>query len=280
MRVPMRGQGSGNTMHGRWATERPELSGRQRNPERRWPSKPLLVCAAWLGGMSGSSSAQALSISDGTFNSGDWTDELILDSSGSASYTVSQLSVGGNPSAYRETVHSWPMGSNIGVAHLQANATYDPSDQGPLLSVGFSMDLFNEDEGIPSDLVAYDFLVRQGSTYYASSGTSISDTSVWTPFSATGLVPSDFAKIAGPGPDNPDFSISGSELQFGYLSRNSSVGSFPPLASGIDNWSVSGEADALPVPAVSPRWILFLVFTLALGGIVALRLPRSFASTP
>ena len=219
------------------------------DPRHRAP----MVAVTWLCavGVIGWVAGASQDFSDGEFLDADWQDELIIDSSGSASYQVQRIESDGNPGAYRQVLHSWPAQSEMGVAHVRTVAQYDPSVDGAVSSIAYSFDLFNQDTGVNSDVVGYGLLIVQDGNYYHRYSGAIADSGVWTPFAEEGLTPADFALVSGTGPKQPDFSCTGAVMTFGYLSTNNSSGQFPTLDSGIDNWSVSIESAGACVADIS-----------------------------
>jgi hypothetical protein len=187
--------------------------------------------------------------SDGTFNNADWTATAIYNT-GSPAYTFtdSQQISGGNPGDFREVVHtlSGSAGSLI-VAHMNTGDIYNPAVSGPISTIDFSYDLIQFNPPA-NQAVAYDLLLFQNGSYYDFSSGDLIFTNSWTPFSHVGLTASDFV-LAVPGaigPAHPDFSATGSLIDFGYLSGNSNTGAGSDVRdSGIDNWSVTLHS---PVP--------------------------------
>ncbi|MDP2044929.1 MAG: hypothetical protein Q8L00_01825, partial [Deltaproteobacteria bacterium] len=86
------------------------------------------------------STANALTFSDGTFNNADW--ELIVQSfAEGCTSTASQQPLGGNPGEYRRVINFVTSG-NSGVVgyHFYKNSEYNPSLQGEITSIDFSYD--------------------------------------------------------------------------------------------------------------------------------------------
>ena len=174
---------------------------------------------------------------DGSFGAS-WTSTKILDTTpaSAATFTSTSLSPGGNPTLYRETTHTYGAGI-IEVAHINSLATHDPS-MDPLISVDFSYDLEHLTGVSVGGAVAYRLALLQGGLYYHTTPDNIFATT-WTGFAHTNYVATDFTLVTGAGPINPDFSATGSVMQFGFTSANSQSGTTPVTkTSGLDNWRV------------------------------------------
>jgi hypothetical protein len=220
-----------------------------------------VVCAALLAFavvalISQHAATAAVQYSDATFNDVDWTGTKIVDTTGGgANFTASQIASGGNPGAYRRNNHFYDTGT-IQVAHLRNGATYDPSVQGAASNIQISYDLIHLSPP-QNQAVAFGLLVFQNGSYYAGPEDLIFDES-WTHFANTRSA-SDLNRVAGAGPDHPDFSASGQSFQVGFYSLNNSSGGLLTRSAGIDNWNVT--INAVPEPAS--------VGLLAIAGIAA-----------
>ena len=185
--------------------------------------------------------SQVITFSDGIFANSDWTGTKIVDTTtgAAATFSATQLTLGGNPDEYRRVTHNYNVGLIV-VAHLSL-FNIDPAAC-PIDSIDASYDLrhFNPPAG---QAVAFSFLLLQNGTYYRSSlDNAFND--VWTDFTHNDLTANDFfainlaTGIAGPG--HPNFSSAGDPIQFGYASHNSSPGStVNTRTAGVDNYSVA-----------------------------------------
>ena len=196
---------------------------------------------------------------DGVFDDSDWTAQLGFINATNASFTAQQIVSGGNPNEYRETDHQWTGLGGLNVLHLNSNAIYDPSVSGSIAEIDYSFDLnwLNAPNG-PGG-VGYSLLIFQNGTYYAANQQLIQQSN-WSAVGESALSATDFTRhqVTGTGGINPDFSASGSLLQFGYLSSNgTSANQSVTTRSGIDNWSV--DVQAVPEPS---SFVLFLVIAL------------------
>lgn len=210
-------------------------------------SKSIVVAAcACLAVVSFSSSAAI--VADTEFSDTDWSSTKVIDTTAgsSATSTNTQQLNGGNPGAYRQTIHDWTVtvdGVNIEFAHLFTPTSYDPGALGAINALVFDMDA-KVDLALQVNGIGFRFLVEQDGTFYASDDTTILVGTGWNDISAT-LSEADFVVLGGVG--NPDFSTSGSPLRFGYVTRNggSNTGSTLQSVGGVDNWSVT----VVPIPA-------------------------------
>jgi PEP-CTERM motif len=197
-----------------------------------------------------------VTFADGTFANADWTATAIVKDSPTYTFTDTQQTSAGNPGDFREVVHdlSNHPGSLI-VAHMNNFDVYNLAVNGPISSLDFSYDL-NQFNPPPTQAVAYDLLLLQNGSYYTLSSQDLIFVNAWTAFAHSGLTASDFvlAVPGSTGPAHPDFSATGSPIDFGYLSGNSNTGSGPDRRdSGIDNWSVT-----LHPPVPEPTSLLLL----------------------
>lgn len=188
-----------------------------------------------LGALPGSAYAQ----SDSTFQNSDWNCVVLIPPSNSSSTaSCTQDMANGNNAPSRRTIHSYA--GLIQVAHLfqPASALYNPSTQGALTGLSFSYDLiqYTQNNTPPKQKVAYHLLIFQNNTYYRSGANDGIGNITWTSFSHPNLTAANFVWIAGPGKKTPDFSCTGSVIQFGYITGNSNT---QKTESGIDNWKVT-----------------------------------------
>lgn len=191
---------------------------------------------------------------DGDFGDSEWTVIQVVASSTNNSFVSSQVAMSthnptivGNPGFFREITLTFGPGVNA-VAHMRDDGAtpfqYDPSTQGPIDSLDYSYDLI-------FTLIAnarFSPLLRQDNNYFVLEGFPDVNTSPsWTEFGSTGLVESDFVElITGTGSNagftintsNPDFSIAGSNIEIGFLIRDSTQSGPQTQASGIDNLEI------------------------------------------
>ena len=198
------------------------------------------------------SPAHAVVISDGTFNPGDWAEQIVYDATaGGASFSVTQQSAGGNPGDYREITHVYTGPGGMIVGHRLTSDAYDPAVQGALGSLDYSLDaeFISQAGGSVPGAVGITMILYQNSTWYnAYYDAVVPPFNTWQSVATLGLTASDFSLITGAGPALPDFSATGAAMQFGFGSSNGSCcGGQNTVVSGIDNFSVTTHP-ATPVP--------------------------------
>lgn len=175
---------------------------------------------------------------DNSFVASDWSATKITDDQGSGAFAVSQPAAGGNPTSYRHLRHDWSGPGSILTVHLHNGAVYNPAEKGAILTVNVSFDL-RLFEGGSSNAVNYLPLLVQNGTYYRVPRLSSAVDNNWETFSYENLAASDWVRLSGPGPENPDFSAGGGPIQFGYVASNGrSMAGSTATESGMDNWFV------------------------------------------
>jgi hypothetical protein len=232
--------------------------------------RPLLAAVLSLSAVAGS--AQAVVFFDGVFNNADWSLNVITNATGVGSTSAGfQVLAGGNPNEYRRVRHqlvvSPPGNGAITGLHLNATAFYNPAG-GAITSINYSEDSIAF--AGPGNVQGGGLYIRQGGRDYIQRNPilvmPLPAFASWTPNSAPGLVASDLYEISGTGVinpfSNPDFSIAGGVMQFGFWRGNSANGNVNTEA-GIDNWRV----EIIPAPSAAGL--------LALGGLVATRRRRA-----
>jgi hypothetical protein len=195
--------------------------------------------------------ASTVSYFDGTFNKDDWRASIVAQSGNPAGFSAVQAVDGGNPGAFRLGFHSYGgaiSGGSISLGHLYSYATWDPSTDGAIDSLKFQMDIAAFNTGTSGAVAFRPFLEQDGKSFYGSAN-QVSVNSAWTTFLAANLDASDF--IAYQDSSNPDFSEEGGEITFGFLSANGTGFGFSETVFGVDNWSVTIDAE-LPTPNEQP----------------------------
>lgn len=192
----------------------------------------------------------AFVLMDATFDNSDWFTTKLMDTSpdGAASATNSQLSSGGNPEFYRQTIHNWQTtepGVGIRFGHIYTGSSYNPGTEGAIASLSFSLDaILTLAPHVNGRSLS--FLVEQSGVFFRSTPTRIRVNTGWNSIGAT-LTSLDLLSFDGF--SNPDFSDFGDPLQFGYVTGNGGSGAVLDLENigGVDNWSVT--LTKVPVPA-------------------------------
>ena len=174
-----------------------------------------------------------ITLQEGWFGAS-WTSTKILDTTPGASATFASVTnfFDGGPVPCRETTHNFDSGAIV-VAHVDANATYDPAN-GAICSIDGAYDLIHYTA--PNGAVRYRLLIVQNGTYYHdASGTDVYS-NLWASYVVSGLTSASFVRVAGPGPERPDFSCAGAPMTFGFTSSNSASSGPNTKVSALDNW--------------------------------------------
>ena len=187
-----------------------------------------------------------LSISDETFATPDWS-TVVVESTGGATQQASFIASGGNPGTYREMEHLVPGVASIEVFHAFEPTTFTPSIQGEIFEVDYAEDRIEFDPPFSGAAVGAAPALLQDGVVYAGPNATFTDTS-WTSLDMPALTADDFDDGSG---QHPDFSELGTEIQFGFIRRNSSQNpsSTNTIISGIDNWSF--DLIYLPEPSTA-----------------------------
>jgi len=218
----------------------------------------------------------AVIFSDGDFTTG-WTDTMVVNQNlASFTYLPSNPVSGGNTGAFRQENHTMVQNSSASLAAgvwmvLYSAATYNPSAQGAIMTVDFSYDLLR----IAGGNTGYGLgIVQNGRNYRAYFG-DLPGAS-WAPFSHSALTSSTVIEMLDSGPyphldvnSHPDFTLAGSNIQFGYLVLNSISGSINHT-TGIDNWQVTLNN----APIATPEPSGFVLAGSALLAIAGLRIRK------
>jgi hypothetical protein len=189
--------------------------------------------------------------SDGDFGGGNWSFETSTSLGASAS--ASRISSGGNPGAYLQISLSMAAGNGYSVLWgFNSSAVYDPASSA-IESVGYREDLMQG--GSPQ--AAGTALMQDGLRYYRYAWAT--DSSVWTTRIATPDLGAsgyflDDSQNNGINPLNPNFSILGAPITFGFF-RNISGTALTDFSttSRLDNWTTTVN----PVP--EPSTLAFVV---------------------
>ncbi len=222
-----------------------------------------------------STQARPVVFFDGIFNNSDWSLNSITNANGVGSSALGfQVLTGGNPNEYRRirnnNVISGPSGALIGM-HLNALSFYNPSSSGAISFINYSEDSINFLPTQAGNGQGTGLLIFQSGKYYTLRTPTLvmpgPTYAVWTANSAPGTVASSYWEITPSGNilpfSNPDFSASGSLMQFGFWRGNSGNSSYQ-TDCGIDNWRV--EIAQVPTPGS--------LGLLAAGGALAVRRRR------
>jgi hypothetical protein len=186
-----------------------------------------------------------LTITDSTFSDADWSVVKVQDTTipADAIGLGQQSATGGFTGAYRTGTHNWEVNSggvSISFAHLHAGAAWNPAGAGAVTSVSVSFDAICTSAPIVN-AVGLGLVAMQNGEFYA--GITTPSAAIigqgWTHFTGT-FAQSDFVRMGG-GPNNLDFSSSGSPIQFGYYSANGGSGfnARNNASFGVDNFNLT-----------------------------------------
>ena len=180
--------------------------------------------------------ADEITYSDSSFADADWT-SVIITNEIATTWNSFQ-----SPGLYRQT-NTISLGSPTGglsrQIHFRDGAVYAPSTEGELLFLDYSLDMMLIDNSVFSIGMTFGLAIRQNDTYYLAVRSFLNPIG-WQTLSDTSLVAADFVFLEGTGPMMPDFSETGSQIEFGYyLSVATGVANQGTSASGaVDNWAV------------------------------------------
>lgn len=163
-----------------------------------------------------------------------WLSTVIQNDQNAWTQSSVNSATGGNPGGFRRmlhtlTVNTAPTFSTIFVQHLYTGGTYEPSTQGAVTAIDYA-----EDHQIQGSVYGSFVIVQGGVTYQALfPAGSVFAAGPWQTTTLAGLKPTDFTPAPG-----PNFSGTGSRMQFGFIRGNTAR--FLPLTNthDIDNWVV------------------------------------------
>jgi hypothetical protein len=205
-------------------------------------------------GIVGVTSAATVSFLDETFDDANWSMAVLQENFISENFTAGQQSMGGMPGEYRrnfmvgaETTNNGGVGpASATVGHFWESVGWDPSTQGPVNGVMYSMNAVAFDDRpsgqtVPTGVqVSMIFLLRQAGVVYVrnpSTGITFPD-GIWRLLTANAPQATSFTRDDQQ-PGHPDFSTAGAPIEFGYFTR---AGAFVPAISnhfGVDNFQVA-----------------------------------------
>jgi hypothetical protein len=235
-----------------------------------------MIATAALSLLSVAGSANAVIFFDGVFAPSNWSVNTMTNLSGTGStVTPTQNLFGGNPNEWREVQHSLSVGTGTGElvgVHLEASSFYTPSSQGAISFINYSEDAINliDDRIVPGNGQGTGLAITQGGRNYILRPPSVmpysGGFSSWGSINRPGIVATDMWEYSTAGglvpTSNPDFSIAGSVMQFGFWRGNSGNSSYS-TDCGIDNWRV----EIVPTPGAATL--------MGLGALVAVRRRRA-----
>jgi len=180
--------------------------------------------------------------SETEFPIGPWTTFAVSGPVGGQ--TAVQVLAGGNPDAYRQVTTQTQV--NVFTFHSDPANVYDPAVEGPIASIGFSLEFLEIVGG--GDGQSFGPGLEQNGSHYGFGPfvtrdqvgwANIRDAELQLPFTGDldARVATDLPLVgAGGGPPNPEFSASGAPITFGFITGNT-LGINKSV--GYDNFSVS-----------------------------------------
>lgn len=201
-----------------------------------------------------------ITITDNTYRLIDW--KISGEIKGSGTFTVSQMSTGGNPGAFRFMSYGLPpVPANdlyvVTVNHIFRNNIYAPAIDGEILALDYSEDGIILSFPYPDTASTTQPLLEQNGRLFRATkfirfvaqGTS----HAWENMALEQLTANDFVATDG-SDDHPNFSTSGTSIRFGFTRLVSRGSTLPPVPSdqemvidqGVDNWQVVIHRDNTP----------------------------------
>lgn len=207
---------------------------------------------------------------DGTFSNADWQVSSIFQGYNGGSVSGAQAGSGGNPGTYRivnttvNGIGSHPYANVLGFQQ-RLGATYDPTVQGAISTVDFSIDFLNINTF--GNGQQYEIALLQNGLLYGLLPHITQTVTGWQHDSSNGLTANDFYQIVNAPPlfyfdgaHHPDFSATGSPISLGFQTWTATTDVPFTLTVGYDNWGVT--VHSIPEPG------MFLLA--ALGGLALL----------
>ena len=196
------------------------------------------------------SSMPPVVIRDGDFVESDWAVSAIATPSDNGSaYTASRSAAGGNPEAFRAVTFDLPPPqSSVHVFFTSMSVTWDPSTQGPILSVDFTEDCSTVSSYPPFTMPLIEQAGRRFTAPRSVGGMRGCRGMGWYAVQRPSFAQEHFVLVDGPacsvGEACPDFSAGGAPMRFGHISvaeLQSGVpgGEMARFSYGVDNWQVS-----------------------------------------
>ena len=194
-------------------------------------------------------SARAQTLCDEEFADVNWTDEEVVDTNGGGTYTAQQQMNNGNPNAHRHGTHTLQSSTLIRIAHLRTGFGHDPATRGVISQVTITFDAKVFDgSGACGDTtlrLGMGPAIQQAASYFSVLNSTINNTQDWWSLSFGPFGASDFGLVLDDGGIdfnvNPDFSVNGAPVEFGFFSNNSTGNPNPNCIRvwGIDNYCIT-----------------------------------------
>jgi hypothetical protein len=174
---------------------------------------------------------------DNTFIPTDWSGVQSVQTIGLPSAaSASTIPLGGLAGPFRQLglFRQIDLPSNRTIADIRPIGTHDPGSQGPLVGLGYYADfMVQASAGMTG---TWGFALRQNGTVYLNN-TLFTIAPAWTPTTIVNQSATDFLNPVSS--TNPDFTASGSLMEFGFFLRGVSFGlSSAGFNLGMDNLCV------------------------------------------
>jgi len=239
------------------------IGARERETAMKWKGLCLGACLLAAAGLARGGGLPDVAFTDGQFDPADWEAAVVYVGNG-GDYGVDMQDTGGNPGAFLRTrldvnAHSGPeVRTSTVVFFRRIGLEYDPATQGEIASLDYTEDAIMLSGSVQST----GLVVWQDGRAYRTIVTEFRQTT-WEGESLAGVLAEDLFGWVEQRDIHPDFSESGSPLEFGFF-RGLSTTDIPySMTAGIDNWSTT--IHRVPEPAT--------VFLVVLGAAALLR-PR------
>lgn len=220
---------------------------------------------------------------DGYFDDDQWDFYSIANATGDGYVVSSRTGEGGHPDAYRQVINyvvtsALQTRTSVVGLHVNSAAVYDPSEQGAIKAITFSLDYMNSRNAYGNGQRFGPALVQDSRIYLGVSSGIIqkylrtrahgTQPLVWQRINPTSFGEHDFVMVDTSAENlaaadaQPDFSIAGSPITFGFFTFNTN----PPglseeftsfITVGYDNWEINVRSTAKPADSFgvddSPR---------------------------
>ena len=213
--------------------------------------KRIMISAGLL--LAHASSAQQVALHDQDFSDAEWTVLAEFNHPG-GSFQAYRSATGGNPGAFRQVrlvlAENDSSDSYRGsVVHLWDAARWDPTVAGELRSLDWGVEIRRIAAG--GNGHGFGLAAIQDGIWYVADYGFTGTSAIWTGYLSGILSAGDFGAWDGSS-NEIDFSQSGSEIQFGYITAQSN----PPGSSqqvremGYDNYRLNLNLDVFPGPTL------------------------------
>jgi hypothetical protein len=204
--------------------------------------KNILLSFALAGGFSLPCLATIV-IADATMATGSYSGpSTFFPGANGVTGVATSLGSGGNTGPFRSTALNFATGGFAfasAVGEFNVLNTYDPSAQGAISTVAYSLDVQVPNlQPFPNQQVQLLFGLRQGGvTYFNAVYNPL--TTGWTTGTRTGLTQANFGSAFITGAPQPNFSPTGGVIQFGYFASPFSLAGGGTATFNVDNFCVA-----------------------------------------